>query len=445
MVVELLSLNTSAQILATDIESSVEFQALLVAAAGKPERSMGESVIAAEPPAWSDVRQRATALLSDPPHLSILVHLVRADTHIDGFDGLMRSLQTLLEKMHTHWESMLPLADPDDPDDPYYERVNYLREIAEDPAFINSLPHLSLVDVRGIGMFSSRDIDIAGGQITATEEEQARCQDGLIRGAFEQADVVSLRSVYDAIEAVVSLSASLSSLIDERAGRHHGLSFKPLNNQLAKCRENFLKYAEQRLAECAVPDAELDVALNDTAHDMPVMGATESQHNESQHNETSFVDRVAVCQAFNQIISFYQHNEPSSPIPVLARRAHDMVSKSFFDVLEDLAPAQKGDFAALLGALGTNPTSTLLSDSYQRFLANDGVADLHVDAGATLTSRADVQAMLSNIEAYFNQYEPSSPVPLVVAEIRRLIPRRFTELIEEFNRVLNPESAVGDE
>jgi len=440
MVVELLSLNKSAQILATDIESSAEFQALLVAAAGKPERSMGESVIAAEPPVWTEVRQRATALLSEPPHLSILVHLVRADTHIDRFDGLMRSLKTLLEKMQAHWDSMMPLADPDDPDDPYYERVNYLREIAEDPAFINSLPHLALVDVRGIGTFSSRDIDIAGGQITGSEEEQARCQDGLIRGAFEQAELASLQSVRDAMDGVLTLSASLSSLIDQHAGQHHGLSFKPLDNQLAKCRDNFLKYAEQRLVESAVPDGGADVMVDDTAHDVPVVDGAESPH-----SEKGFTDRQAVCQALNQIIAYYRHNEPSSPVAVLAQRAHDMVSKSFFEVLEDLAPAQKGDFSALLGALGTDPTSTLLSDSYQRFLARDGVADLSVEDVATLASRADVQAMLGNIDAYFNRYEPSSPVPLVVAEIRRLLPKKFNELIEEFNRVLNSQTPAADQ
>jgi len=440
MVLELFSLNTSAQLLATDIESSAEFQALLVAAAGKPERSMGESVIAAEPPVWTDVRQRAIALLSEPPHLSILVHLVRAETHIDRFDGLMRSLQTLLENMQAYWDSMLPLADPDDPDDPYYERVNYLREIAEDPAFINTLPHLALVDVRGLGTFSSRDIDIAGGQITGSEEERARCQDGLIRGAFEQADLASLRSVSDAMEGITSVSAALSSLIDEHAGQHHGLTFKPLNNQLAKCRDNFLKYAEQRLVESAMPGAaDADLTPKDTAHDVPAGDATQLQH-----NETSLCDRQAVCHAFNQIIAYYRHNEPSSPVPVLAQRAHDMVSKSFFEVLEDLAPAQKGDFAALLGALGADPTSTLLSDSYQRFLASDGVADPSVESVATLASRADVQAILGNIDAYFNRYEPSSPVPLVVAEIRRLLPKKFNELIEEFNRVLNTQTPAAD-
>ncbi|MFK7997919.1 MAG: hypothetical protein AB8B87_27595, partial [Granulosicoccus sp.] len=62
-----------------------------------------------------------------------------------------------------------------------------------------------------------------------------------------------------------------------------------------------------------------------------------------------------------------------------------------------------------------------------------------------LQSRNDVAELLNSIDGYFDRYEPSSPVPLVIAEIRKLLPKRFTELIEEFNRVLRPPADTSSE
>ena len=46
-------------------------------------------------------------------------------------------------------------------------------------------------------------------------------------------------------------------------------------------------------------------------------------------------DVVALLQ---RICQYYERNEPSSPIPLLLRRAIRLVSKSFVDILRDLSP-----------------------------------------------------------------------------------------------------------
>lgn len=477
-------MNTSVASLAQDIESSAEYQALLLAAAGRPERSMGESVIPAEPPVWSEVRQRATDLLSDPPHLSVIVHLVKADAHLSGFAGLHKSLQLMTEKLTDQWDEVLPHADPDDPEDPFYERVNHLREIAEDPAFIKSLPLLPLVTVRGIGAFSSHDVDIAGGQVSASEEELARCQEGLIRGAFEQAEILDLQTVNASMSGIIDLSVSIESLFNERAGREHALSFVPLRTCIEKCMDRFLVHAQPRLATSTAPSSdttEADSQITE-AHYTAEQGSDDALKHDAALN-----NRASVCNAFDQIIRYYQQHEPSSPVPILAYRARNMVNKSFFEVLDDLAPSEKGNMPALLAALNTNPLASLMSESYLQFVSGDVIAvqasthalptdeESHasvttganvqsgesVDSGANyasgesdysgrngnfmVSSRSDAGLLLNSIEAYFNRQEPSSPVPLVVAEIRKLIPKRFTELIQEFSHTLDTAGGQSSE
>lgn len=48
-----------------------------------------------------------------------------------------------------------------------------------------------------------------------------------------------------------------------------------------------------------------------------------------------------------------------------------------------------------------------------------------------ITSRADVIRMLDKINQYYQQYEPSSPVPLLLDRAKRLVPKNFFEIMED--------------
>jgi len=363
-------LNKTADIAAADIEASPEYQALLVAVAGKPERSMGDAVIPAEPPAWGEARKLANSLLSDPPHLSVLVFLTKAEANVAGYIGMYQAFERMHDNLLSAWDSMIPEADADDPDDPYYERVNYLHELSEDPAFISGLQRIPLVEVRGLGAFSVRDIDIANGQIEGTEEEVARCQEGLIRGAFAEAETETLTETQNAVTGLIALIDKIETLFNERAGAAHGLSLSQLQACLAVC--------QSRLNDFVVVNTS-----QTTENDDSMPADTPSKTPGTQHAATAvttvrpgaaLADRDAVCASFDQIIRFYQQYEPTSPVPVLAQRARDMTSKSFFEVLEDLGAGEKGNLPALLGALDGNPLGSVLNDSYQRFLNGEVIA-----------------------------------------------------------------------
>lgn len=48
-----------------------------------------------------------------------------------------------------------------------------------------------------------------------------------------------------------------------------------------------------------------------------------------------------------------------------------------------------------------------------------------------IASRADVVRMLDKINKYYQQYEPSSPVPLLLERAKRLVPKNFFEIMED--------------
>ena len=45
-----------------------------------------------------------------------------------------------------------------------------------------------------------------------------------------------------------------------------------------------------------------------------------------------------VLKALDMILAYYQQSEPSSPVPLLIKRAKRLVGKSFVDIIRDLSP-----------------------------------------------------------------------------------------------------------
>ena len=49
-------------------------------------------------------------------------------------------------------------------------------------------------------------------------------------------------------------------------------------------------------------------------------------------------NRNDVIRAIDRICEYYAAHEPSSPVPLLLRRAQRLVAKSFYEILEDMVP-----------------------------------------------------------------------------------------------------------
>jgi type VI secretion system protein ImpA len=453
-----------------NFESSPEFQALVVAATGKPERSMGDSVIPAEPPLWSEVRRQARSLIATANiQLPLHIYLIQAETSVNGFAGFRSALHSALQVLQDQWDEAYPQPDLDDPDDMYYERVNLINDLSEQPIFLDTLYRLPLVSVRGIGDFSTRDLDISLGSLAGSAEDQARCQAGLIRGAFAESDSEQLQKVADALDELPDLCRLLEAVFAEKTGQANVLSTDRLRERIVACRDRFHEFAAEYLQTSSVvePSSEDSAAIaqEPLAQSVAELAST-----------SSLVNRTMVVASFNAVLLYYQQYEPSSPVRILTARASDFVDKSFFEVLQALGPEFRDNLPSLLLQLQQQPLAALLSDSFTRYLSGEslptlqseapipvvsndepqGVDDIATEVESTspsqdlgnsdnapvIHSRQQVLEVLHDIEAYFTSAEPSSPIPLIVADIRKLVPKHFLEVIVEFSRLLP--AAVSD-
>jgi type VI secretion system protein ImpA len=133
--------------------------------------------------------------------------------------------------------------------------------------------------------------------------------------------------------------------------------------------------------------------------------------------------------------------------------AVDMLERTLNSVvnIESLLVRQVGSSQALnLDAL-TRPLKRSRDFLGQQLAARQpdaapdaAVAEAEADAGAgtpsrergaaisgDISSRADVLLMLDKLIKYYQQYEPSSPLPLLLERARRLAPKNFMEIMED--------------
>ena len=426
-----------------EFESLPEFQALVVAATGKPERSMGGSVIPAEPPQWSEVRSMAKELAKSATNqLALHVYLIQAETNVKGFAGFAQSLQVVCDVLEGEWDSMYPAPDLDDPDDMYYERVNLMNELSEQPSFLDTLHRLPLVSARGIGEFSTRDLEISAGVVPGTEEDLTRCQEGLIRGAFAESDVELLQAQADALSQLPALCNQIEAIFSEKTSQAGVLSLGRLRSSVETCRTRYEEYAQEYLAPPIVEEMRGD--------DTPDSGyGSAGEQNTAPEKISSLANQQMVLDSFDAILHYYEQHEPSSPVRVLTHRARGFVNQSFFEILQTLAPAHWDNLPSLLTELQKQPLAALLSDSHARFINGETLpsasttgysestsGNSHNDR--VISSREEVLEVLQDIETYFITREPASPIPLIIADIRKLVSKRFAELIADFSRLIPP-------
>jgi type VI secretion system protein ImpA len=140
-------------------------------------------------------------------------------------------------------------------------------------------------------------------------------------------------------------------------------------------------------------------------------------------------------QALAAIAEYYSRLEPSSPTLPLVRQAHQLIGKSFFEVMSILVPTQMDKAAFQIGAdqffelpvnkLSKLPEGTSAPEDSTSSSGSAGSPQYRVD------SRAQAIALLEQVQRFFRHSEPSSPVPMLCDRARALAERDFMGVLRE--------------
>lgn len=351
-----------------DLEYDTRFQDMERAAQGKAETQFSE----AEPPNWRDVKDKSLQVLTETRDLRALGFLAQASLNTDGwpeFADCLKVLDTWLEKF---WDHVHPQLDPDDGDPTF--RVNSITKLAhqnrmgDEETVIDTVREKPLVESRMIGRFSLRDFEIVHGVITVNlpEGETAPTAE-VINAAFMDVEIESIQETADALQSSADSVASIEAKLTEQLGASQAPDLSALVVEL----KNAHKYVAGKLAERGVGVEEEDAADEESGAGDGAAAARSGGGSGAGPSISGEVrNRKDVGQALEKICRYYSRYEPSSPVPILLRRALRLLDKDFMDIIKDIAPDAVGQVEVLSGSGGSgydsgyNSASGYNSSSY---------------------------------------------------------------------------------
>jgi type VI secretion system protein ImpA len=311
-----------------NMEYTPAFRELEQAAQGKPEQQIGDTRIPGEDPDWKTLREKALEVLGQSHDLRAAMHLHRALTCTEGLPGMASAL-ALIRGFHEQlWDSFHPQLDPEDDNDPTM-RLNALNALCDADTTLKDIRLVPLVSSRTLGRFCLRDIQWVTGEMPVPEGVTAPTA-ATVDGAFADCEIDELKRNEAAAGACIEHASAVDAFLTEKLGAKGAVSLSDFTNQLAHIR----KVLAERLARRGVVVAGAATLAGEGASSGGAGGSNLAQVSVPG----TISSREDAIRMLDQIGEWFAKNEPSSPVPLLLMRAKRLVSRTFLEILKDMAP-----------------------------------------------------------------------------------------------------------
>ncbi len=312
-----------------NLEYDAAYTELARAAVAKPEQQYGETVIPAVEPDWQDVQRRALEVFTRTKDLRVALHLTAAAAHTAGLEGLRDGLAVTHGLLKDYWDQVHPQLDPADNNDPAL-RLNALAGL-NDPVMLRGVREAFLLTLPGLGRLDVRTLLMAHGLLPMAGGTPLPPVRAEIDAALAAAEPVLRQQLYAASRDALQYVREIGALLAEKVGAERVPELGGVRGLL-----------QQIETVLAVPLAGEAVAAS-------VAGVHQTLAR--QISTSSIRNRQDVIINLDMICAYYDEWEPSSPVPLLLRRAKQLVSKSFVDIVRDLTPDAMARIE-LIGGLG---------------------------------------------------------------------------------------------
>lgn len=285
----------------------------------------------AEEPNWRQVRETSSELLKRSKDLRIAMYLTISLLKLEGLHGLRDGLSLLGGLLERFWDNLYPQLDPEDDNDPL-ERINILQSLsptsvsAYDPMkFKQRLAEVPLCHSAQMGNFSLRDIQVAKGEITVSDDQKAKAPDmSVIDAAFQDTLTDELLATSQVVKESIEHIAGIMSVFSERAAQGQTPDVSGFRAVLG----NIQKHVQDYLAKRGHGEA--------VAGETIAIGSVKEKGSISLSGDIRSAKEALL--ALDKVCQYFDRHEPSSPVPLLLRRAQRLVSKSFLEVVKELCP-----------------------------------------------------------------------------------------------------------
>jgi type VI secretion system protein ImpA len=309
-----------------------------------------QELVGAEEPNWRKVGETATELLGKTKDLRVAAWLTRAELANRGLPGLADGLKLLATLLETFWESLYPMLDRDEGDDPI-ERMNVLANLSPDPAqsygsatteaLMRSLRGAVIVESREVGRFTVRDLDYVLGRMSPPAGQTAPAA-GLLAAAWKTGDPVANQAKRDGIQIGLAAIQAIVKLFADHSGQRPNLDL--LQQTLRRVGEFYSTQDAEAAAEAGDGTLEGDDTVGNDELGSAAGGGGKPPRSGGL---ASRADAVRILQ---QVATFLRKAEPSSPAPMFIDRAVKLLTMDFNAIVKELMPDSR-DRIEMLGGI----------------------------------------------------------------------------------------------
>lgn len=291
------------------------------AARGKPEQQYGETIIPREDPDWIEVQRLALELFGRAKDLRVAVYLTRAALASEGLAGYLAGLQLILALLERYWNEVHPQLEPDN-NDPTM-RVNAFAPLYAVETGLRELRRADFVAERS-AKISVREVEVVLGKAPASGADPVPIV--AVAAAVNEARAADRDPVH-LVECLVNTVKAIDLLCKEKLGDHQAPDFRPLNQLLFYLNGYGAQFVEVPDNKKVVEGAMKSISDNgDLATPVAVSSVS------------TLASRADAIKLLEDVCTFLEHTEPSSPSPLLIRRAIRLIDMSFVQIIRDLVP-----------------------------------------------------------------------------------------------------------
>lgn len=324
-----------------NLEYDADYGAMERAAQGTEERQIGDSVVAAEGADWREVETKATGLLGRTKDLRVAIYLATAALNLHGLAGFRDCLELIHRLVEQYWDAIHPQLDPDDDNDPTM-RVNAIMTICDAQTTLATVRDAPMISSPVFGEISYRTVQSALGERGGDGDESAPSM-STIEAAFMDCDLDELRAASRHVAESIELVVAIEAVFTDQLGAAQAPNLEELVKLLTGINKLLTEQLTRRGAfdepeEQADEETDAAGAASGTGPAKPISGTIQS--------------RDDVIRTLEKICEYYDRYEPSSPVPLLLKRAKRLASKDFLDIIRDLVPEGISQAEAIRGLDG---------------------------------------------------------------------------------------------
>jgi type VI secretion system protein ImpA len=276
----------------------------------------------AEPRDWKGIAKLAGKLREKTHDLRLQVYCTIAAVKTQSLEEFRDNLELLKNYLDRFWDSAYPELDPDDGNDPIL-RMNVLQMLNQHSLVPMALERISLIELERVGAFSYHDIRLAQGKESPDGKEEVTDLQ-LVKQAFASASAERLELLHSTISDCITAFSDMDLIWKEKTGEEQ-LPFK--DTETIRVLQSLYATVGEFTPTAGDVQTQHDAEGDMSSESVPAPAATGAVNNRSD-----------VIRVLDKVCDYYAANEPSSPIPLLLRRAQRLVEKSFMEILEDMVP-----------------------------------------------------------------------------------------------------------